>query len=235
MPDSTNWTIDVDRACATCGYNLRGLQPAGLCPECGSLVSESLGNEALEWRDARWVARLRGGCALVLGGQFALVVSLVRQRGDQTDHLWIIAALALCAAGAWLVSSPARGLDRGLAFRRLRLGVRLTCAAPLAAAIAYPLATPLFWPPCIFFTFKVLGALASRRGSPSWAKYAGFVAWNLAGSMLLLGIVAAVVPFEEGAIAPVLCFLALVGPWMLAAYAGALAVLVRFTIGLRKE
>jgi hypothetical protein len=101
--------------------------------------------------------------------------------------------------------------------------------------MAYPLATPLLWPPCIFFTFKVLGALASRRGSPSWAKYAGFVAWNLAGSMLLLSIVAAVVPWGEGAIAPAMCFLAVVGPWMVAAYAGALAVLVRFVIGLREE
>jgi hypothetical protein len=69
MTTPTDWTIHSDRPCATCGYNLRGLQPDGLCPECGSLVSDSLGNDALEWRDEWWVKRHRAGCVLILGGQ----------------------------------------------------------------------------------------------------------------------------------------------------------------------
>src|SRR4051812_29270484 len=112
MSDLSDWMIDFDRACATCGYNLRGLQPSGVCPECGSLVSGSLADDALEWRDERWVAKLRGGCALILSGQIPLFVTFGRARDDLTNRLWAIGALALCAAGAWLVSSPARGLDR---------------------------------------------------------------------------------------------------------------------------
>jgi len=237
MSDSTDWAIDVDRACATCGYNLRGLQPAGVCPECGSLVSESLGNEALEWRDEWWVKRLRAGCVLILGGQVPLGIALFGGHDDLRDRLIVVFAIAFCAAGAWLVSSPARGLDTHPAYRRIRLGVRLTCVAPLAAAIAYPVVVPLFWPPCIFLTFKMLAALASRRGAPSWAKFAGFVAWNLAGAMVLLDLVAAVAFLLRNVniIPAALILLACIGAWLLASYAGALAVLIRFAIGLRRS
>jgi hypothetical protein len=171
----------------------------------------------------------------MLAGQVPLIISLTRQRGDWADQVWISSALFLCGAGAWLVSGHARGLDRHPGYRQLRLGVRLTCSAPLVAAVVYPIAIPFLWPPCIFFTFKTLAVLASRRGARSWAKYARFVAWNLAGPMLLLGVAATLVPWGQEAMATVMCILVLLVPWMLAAYAGALAVLIRFAVGLRPE
>lgn len=37
-----NWTIRVDLACDTCGYNLRGLLSSGYCPECGAAIVKTL-------------------------------------------------------------------------------------------------------------------------------------------------------------------------------------------------
>ncbi len=40
--DAATQTIAGDVPCAGCGYNVRGLSPLGLCPECGFAISTSL-------------------------------------------------------------------------------------------------------------------------------------------------------------------------------------------------
>lgn len=40
--EKAGYTIDVDVPCSQCGYNLRGLEVGGTCPECGRAVGESL-------------------------------------------------------------------------------------------------------------------------------------------------------------------------------------------------
>src|SRR5438309_891509 len=37
--------IEADLPCAVCGYNLRTLDPAGRCPECGHAVFSSIAKE----------------------------------------------------------------------------------------------------------------------------------------------------------------------------------------------
>ncbi len=56
---SASATVDDDRACARCGYNLRGLSPDGRCPECGALVARSLHGNFLRYADADWLEKLR--------------------------------------------------------------------------------------------------------------------------------------------------------------------------------
>jgi uncharacterized protein (DUF486 family) len=53
--------IGQDLACVCCGYNLRGLDPAGHCPECGAAISRSLQGDYLQFADPRWLARLHRG------------------------------------------------------------------------------------------------------------------------------------------------------------------------------
>ena len=119
-----------------------------------------------QWARNRYMSVASGSQAAQRGGFYSGAIRFVR----------MLIQILIIAVGAWLVSSVGRGLNHNPAYRRLRLGVRLTCVAPLAAAVAYPLLIPVSWPPCIFFTFKTLAALASRRGARSWAKFAGFAA-----------------------------------------------------------
>jgi hypothetical protein len=66
-------TVPDGVTCISCGYDLRGLQRAGACPECGSPIRESTRPD-VDWHiDARWAARLQLGSALLfVAGLLAL-------------------------------------------------------------------------------------------------------------------------------------------------------------------
>ncbi len=51
-------SVDRDVSCVTCGYNLRGLQEDGKCPECGEKVSDTLEN-VLAMADRKLLVELR--------------------------------------------------------------------------------------------------------------------------------------------------------------------------------
>jgi len=52
--------------CASCGHNLRGLDPAAVCTECGSPVKWSLGDGTLRFADPQWVSAVRSGLGWVV-------------------------------------------------------------------------------------------------------------------------------------------------------------------------
>jgi hypothetical protein len=66
--------LTFDAWCNSCGYNLAGLPTAGLCPECGAPVEQSLKGDLLENASPAHVETLRKGVSLVLNG---LLVSVV--------------------------------------------------------------------------------------------------------------------------------------------------------------
>ncbi len=43
--------VDADITGVRCGYNLRGLDPAGVCPECAAPVGPSLRSDLLRYAD----------------------------------------------------------------------------------------------------------------------------------------------------------------------------------------
>lgn len=80
---------DSDVPCVRCGYNLRGLQPEGHCPECGAAIEPSVAAEVtrrsvererarrrcvepLEAASPGWLLTLQRGCELCLLGVLGL-------------------------------------------------------------------------------------------------------------------------------------------------------------------
>jgi len=66
LPPDGNAPIADDRSCNHCGYNLRGLQPDGMCPECGTPISRSIHGDFLEYCDPNWLDRLHLGVRMKL-------------------------------------------------------------------------------------------------------------------------------------------------------------------------
>jgi len=58
--------LEHDTPCIHCGYNLRGLEAAGRCPECGSGITDSTRGDLLKYADPKWLERLRFGTSLKL-------------------------------------------------------------------------------------------------------------------------------------------------------------------------
>ena len=51
--------------CVACGYDLSGLSPKGVCPECGAEIARTLG-AALRGATRGYRLRLRWGAAVLL-------------------------------------------------------------------------------------------------------------------------------------------------------------------------
>ena len=60
--------IDTDVPCRKCGYNLRGLLPESVCPECATAVGRSLHGDLLRFCDPTWVETLASGMNWIVGG-----------------------------------------------------------------------------------------------------------------------------------------------------------------------
>ena len=68
----TDGYIDEDVDCSQCGYNLRGIVPSGVCPECGTPAAKAF--NALQFADPVWVNGLAGGLNWMI---FSMVWSVV--------------------------------------------------------------------------------------------------------------------------------------------------------------
>ncbi len=53
--------LTIDRDCVGCGYNVRGLDHDGQCPECGMAVARSVHGDELRFADPQWLAVVCGG------------------------------------------------------------------------------------------------------------------------------------------------------------------------------
>jgi hypothetical protein len=154
--------IDSDTPCRKCGYNLRGLNPAGQCPECGAAISISTGGDLLRYCDPDWLAKLARGAKLIVVGSivvfllsiaFGIVGAVIRTPPVIAVGTLIgFAAGLLAVAGIWLVTEPdpsGIGEDRygtsrqiiritliiGLAGSVLQMATRLSTLHPRASLI----------------------------------------------------------------------------------------------------
>ncbi len=63
-----------DVACRHCGYNLRGLELSGRCPECEMAIEKTLHGFLLRFSDPAWLKRLRSGLTLLI---VAILIGIV--------------------------------------------------------------------------------------------------------------------------------------------------------------
>lgn len=109
-------TVARDVPCRRCGYNLRGLNPAGRCPECAAPVIVALQPDILAFADPRWLDTLVRGQRLFGRGTWCyLFLSVVFTRlkpvlppGIYTPLATIVLALLLLVIlrGVWLILAP---------------------------------------------------------------------------------------------------------------------------------
>ncbi|MCC6659471.1 MAG: hypothetical protein IT437_01160 [Phycisphaerales bacterium] len=117
--------VPFDAPCNRCGYNLRGLDAAGLCPECGAGVADSLRGGQLRFASVEFVRLLARGARLVLWGMaimcFGTISAVVLEGAAPSAPASTIVIEAVATGstvmglvGWWLLSAPdpAAELDR---------------------------------------------------------------------------------------------------------------------------
>jgi Zn finger protein HypA/HybF involved in hydrogenase expression len=63
--------VAVDALCLTCGYNIRGLEATGRCPECGVAIANSVRGSYLRFAGVEVLGRMASGAMLI---EWSLVV-----------------------------------------------------------------------------------------------------------------------------------------------------------------
>lgn len=152
--------------CVSCAQDLGGLEPGGVCPECGSSIKRSLAGPRLFYADPDWIKTLARGARLAnlgtLGTLIGLGLAFVLGAGlwlateigvgppsiVRTVIVYTLLALAGLStitglAGVWLTLTPGRGSTRvsgrknhALRGRILIAGVGLTTLANLLLGVS---------------------------------------------------------------------------------------------------
>lgn len=143
-----NALIMADLPCAHCGYNLRTQSSKGQCPECGSLVSDSLAlNVDLEKSPPAWLRRLAAGALLLFLARVMLGTTLAavfKRNGEFVMEYvpavcFASATIVLYGLGIFLMTVPQYPHIR-LSERKSAMRLRKLAAASLiclAAGIGY--------------------------------------------------------------------------------------------------
>lgn len=128
-PVSGRDPVESNIPCLRCGYNLRGLEPLGRCPECGDAVAPSIeahraaASSAVRL-DAKWARRARVGAIVLLAAGLlcqlqnedlsALFGAIGRGNGESGYHdRFDLAVYALSVAGLMLLTTSTAVLRRG--------------------------------------------------------------------------------------------------------------------------
>jgi hypothetical protein len=131
--------IDQDVPCLECRYNLRGLDPAGRCPECGHGNAQSLRGDYLHFSDRAWLKRLRLGAALVVVGGPIWLLRVLHDDPPRAGEFIRYLPPLLVALGSWLATAPEpRGRREGFSCARARcrgLGLALILFAEVRAVM----------------------------------------------------------------------------------------------------
>jgi hypothetical protein len=210
--------IAIDLPCLQCGYNLRGLDPASRCPECGADITRSTRGDLLRFANPDWLRRVKLGAdlmlatillSLVLGlGVGCLGVVLPSAMGRILAVLVALAAGFCRLAAVYLITTqePRISLtEREVTWRRaLRALAVITFVATIVLAaeivqhipvlfqlgsVVFALATPVI----TFGYFAYAETFAVRIPNPKLARSSRIVKWGLAAIQAFQGAGAVIV------------------------------------------
>lgn len=178
MAPSTSEPVDAaaallgeDIPCRRCSYNLRGLRPDGLCPECGTPVGLSTRLPLLCYADPDWLRKVVRGLTIILWmilvSILATAAAAVLQHMGQREFGQIVglAAGIVSLYGVWLMTTPdpsGIGEDPNITARKV---VRFAVAAGLLSQVLT----------------SVMESLAAT-GAVQW------MLWGLIGVCTLIGL-----------------------------------------------
>jgi hypothetical protein len=139
--------IAAHAPCIECRYDLRGLKPDGICPECGAPVPWSISSLLPRTVPVHLLKRLKTGLASLLGGYgylaasvllgwFVAATSLSADLGLLFGSGVLIAGLLKAAGSWWVTSFAVSGRDAEPAVTSLVLRVIAFCML-LSSALAF--------------------------------------------------------------------------------------------------
>ncbi len=121
-PPTSTEAIKYDLSCPRCGYNLRGLSPTGMCPECAQAIRFALREKLLRYADPNWIRAIRLGVVCEMSWLVGLPVMLI----VSPINLWwsVVVAVINCflfsAAGFFLSASDSSSTPK-IIFGALRI------------------------------------------------------------------------------------------------------------------
>ena len=194
--------LDEDIACRKCAYNLRGLFPDSICPECATDIRVSILRDYLKYADPVWLRKLASGLEWIIASAAMTVVLAVLALTaghilEITDWLWLgpstwkFLLLAGMARGCWLFTErePHQSeRERAMSARRMTrfslcsaLVLLLTELMPVTfelSSIRDFVATIIFaWPLCLIMRAR---EIAARLPDPWLVKL-----WSLLGLLII--------------------------------------------------
>jgi hypothetical protein len=209
--------LDRDLACVRCGYQLRGCQVTGRCPECGVAVAYSLGDRRLAFSEPGYVKTLARAMTFQLLLAAAWVVALFGLVA-LPDAAVIVPVILNCLglASVWMLTVPDARPRETSADSTVRQLLRLCWGLGAGGSVAVMIAgldgslwlvglgkfAQLAWQPAFFLLLSRYRDLAQRTLRPDLAQMTSIIMVVVPGgavAWLLLGTVAmAISPAGEG-------------------------------------
>ncbi len=213
-PGGFSGQVDFDCPCRRCGYNLRGLDALGRCPECGTPVGLSAHGDLLRFADPKWLQTISSGLSLVLWGVLvSMLVGMLSRLLSAAGSQVLVAGLGLIGSiiyvvGAYRFTEPdPSGLSDGKyvntrKFVRIALALSMigtaSNAVGLFARLPGPIGPVMAVVGLLLLAIGYIGewarlrymrSLALRIPEPKLAAAAAFLSWAypITSAIMVLG------------------------------------------------